>query len=104
MPISKPYVYDATSRVLYIDLVFWEGLSANDKIKIVELSEGNFPDTIGEHDESFALVIRGDATNEKHRKHLRLLSRTSIEFVSFYCITIGIKLTIEEQLFFNRIL
>ena len=68
MQVTKPYVYDATSRVLYIDLIFWEGLSANDKLKIVELSEGNFPDTIGEHVESFALVIRGDATNEKHQE------------------------------------
>ena len=65
MRMNKPYIYDATSHVLYIDLVFWERLSTATKVKIVDLSDG---EVIPELDESFAIVIREDATLEKYQE------------------------------------
>ena len=63
--LCKPYIYDAIDRVLYIDLVFWEGLTVVAKMKIVELSDGDIPKTI---DEPFSIVIRENATFEKYQE------------------------------------
>lgn len=61
---TKPYVYDSLAHVLYIDITFWERLSVESRLKILELSEGNTSDV----EEPFSLVIQENATAEKYQE------------------------------------